>query len=155
MKIAIYHRPGSFSDRWMEYCKEKGIEYKIVNAYDSNIVEQVKDCDAFMWLHHHSNIKDTLFANITDFRVKVVDGNCWVFQRCVRKGGFRASGSDELLFDNLKIPIELVKTAQYTASKIGTQSAAFDFIYNKEKKSFVIVELSYGFGFDADEIHNG
>lgn len=62
MKIAIHHRPGSFSDRWIEYCKEKGIDYKIVNAYDSNIVEQVKDCDGFMWHHHHANVKDTLFA---------------------------------------------------------------------------------------------
>ena len=55
MKIAIHHRPGSFSDRWIDYCKEKGVDYKIVNAYDSDIVEQVKDCDAFMWHHHHSN----------------------------------------------------------------------------------------------------
>lgn len=62
MKIAIHHRPGSFSDRWIEYCKQKGIDYKIVNAYDSDIVEQVADCDAFMWHHHQSNYKDVLFA---------------------------------------------------------------------------------------------
>ncbi|GAH97786.1 unnamed protein product, partial [marine sediment metagenome] len=23
LRIAIHHRPGSFSDRWIEYCKEK------------------------------------------------------------------------------------------------------------------------------------
>lgn len=312
MKIAIHHRPGSFSDRWIEYCKEKGIEYMIVNAYDSNIVEQVKDCDAFMWHHHHSNAKDTLFAkqliysletagikcfpnfhtvwhfddkvgqkylleaigaplvpsyvfytkkdaldwiahtgfpkvfklrggagsknvllaynqkearklvkkafgkgfsqtsissvvsedirkfkegqipflriikdltlyylkpdgfhkihapekgyvyfqdfipnNTTDFRVKVVGDNCWAFQRCVRKDDFRASGSGKLIFDNTKIPVELVNIAQHTARKLGTQSAAFDFIYDKEQKAYLIVELSYGFGFDANEINNG
>ena len=55
MKIAIHHRSGSFSDQWIEYCKEKSIDYKIVNAYDSNIIEQVKDCDAFMWHHHHED----------------------------------------------------------------------------------------------------
>jgi hypothetical protein len=44
MKITIHHRPGSFSDRWIEYCKREGIEYKIVNAYDSDIVKQVEDC---------------------------------------------------------------------------------------------------------------
>ena len=32
MKIAIHHRQGSFSDRWIEYCKENGINFKIVNA---------------------------------------------------------------------------------------------------------------------------
>lgn len=62
MKIAIHHAPHSFSERWIEYCKEKNIPYKIVNAYDSDIVKKVEDCDAFMWHHHHANYKDTLFA---------------------------------------------------------------------------------------------
>jgi len=62
MKIAIYHKPHSFSERWIEYCKEKGIPYKIVNAYDSDIVKQVEDCDAFMWHHHHADYRDALFA---------------------------------------------------------------------------------------------
>lgn len=62
MKIAIHHRPGSFSDRWIEYCKEKDIPYKIVNAYDTDIVQQVDDCTAFMWHHYHYDPIDPLFA---------------------------------------------------------------------------------------------
>ena len=62
MKIAIHHTPGSFSDRWIAYCEKQGIPYKIVNAYASDIMEQVKDCDAFMWHHNHGNYKDALFA---------------------------------------------------------------------------------------------
>lgn len=62
MRIAIHNRPDSFSERWIEYCEANSIEYKIVNAYDSDIVEQVKDCDAFMWHHHHGEPKDILFA---------------------------------------------------------------------------------------------
>ena len=62
MKIAIHHNPGSFSDRWIEYCKEKEIPYKVVNAYDSDIVTQLEDCDVFMWHHHHADYKDVLFA---------------------------------------------------------------------------------------------
>lgn len=62
MKIAIYHRPGSFSDGWIRYCNDNGIDYKIVNAYESDIIEQVADCDAFMWHYHHGNYIDVLFA---------------------------------------------------------------------------------------------
>lgn len=62
MKIAIHHRPGSFSDRWIEYCKKKNIDYKIVNAFDSDIIEQIKNCDVFMWHHHQSIFKDVLTA---------------------------------------------------------------------------------------------
>lgn len=77
MKIAIHHRPGSFSDRWIEYCKEKGIDYKIVNAYDSNIVEQIKDCDAFMWHHHHANVKDVLFAKQLIYSLETAGIKCF------------------------------------------------------------------------------
>lgn len=62
MKIAIHDHSGSFSSHWIEYCKSNQIDYKIVNAYDSNIVEQVSDCDAFMWHHHHADPRDVLFA---------------------------------------------------------------------------------------------
>ncbi len=62
MKIAIHDRPGSFSDYWVEYCQKNGIEYRLVNAYDNDIVEQVKGFDAFMWHHHQGNYKDCLFS---------------------------------------------------------------------------------------------
>jgi len=62
MKIAIHHRRGSFSDRWISYCEKNNIDYKVVNAFDNDIVEQVKSCDAFMWHHHHSHFKDVIAA---------------------------------------------------------------------------------------------
>lgn len=62
MKIAIHHRVSSFSERWISYCKKNNIEYKIVNAFDSDIVQQVKDCNVFMWHHHHNEFKDVLTA---------------------------------------------------------------------------------------------
>lgn len=62
MKIAIHHRPGCFSDRWIAYCKKENIQYKIVNAFDSDIIKLVKDYDAFMWHHHHGIFKDVIAA---------------------------------------------------------------------------------------------
>lgn len=62
MKIAIHPQKNSFSERWIKYCEERNIDYKIVNAFDSNIVEQLKDCEVFMWHHHHANFKDVIAA---------------------------------------------------------------------------------------------
>lgn len=62
MKIAINHTPGSFSDRWIEYCKLNSVDYKIVNCYNNDIVEQLKGCDALMWHHHHGYFKDVITA---------------------------------------------------------------------------------------------
>ncbi|GHT66756.1 hypothetical protein AGMMS50239_28750 [Bacteroidia bacterium] len=61
MKIAIHNNKG-FAERWIAYCKERNISYKIVNCYDNNIIEQLSDCDAFMWHFHHASPKDFLFA---------------------------------------------------------------------------------------------
>lgn len=78
MKIAFHHRPGSFSDRWIEYCKDNQIAYKLVNAYDSDIIQQVADCDAFMWHHSHVDYRDTLLLNncfiLCNFLEKSISG---------------------------------------------------------------------------------
>lgn len=70
MKIAIHHYQGSFSERWIAYCKENNVPFKIVNCYDSDIVEQLKDCDALMWHHHHQIYKDVLFAKALLFSLE-------------------------------------------------------------------------------------
>ena len=64
MRIAIHNRDslGFFTRRWVEYCEKNGIDYKLVNAYDSNIVNQLKDCDAFMWHFSNYDYRDALFA---------------------------------------------------------------------------------------------
>ncbi len=62
MQIAIHHRKGSFSEPWIEYCKEKNIHYKVVNCFDNDIIQQLKGCDALMWHHHHGDYKDIQLA---------------------------------------------------------------------------------------------
>jgi len=70
MKIAIHHRKGSFSDRWIAYCEEKSISFKIVDAYQNDIIQQIADCDAFMWHFNHISAKDTLFAKQLIFAIE-------------------------------------------------------------------------------------
>lgn len=62
MKVGIHNNNSAFSKRWIAYCKEKGILYKIVDAYSNNIIEDLGDCDVFLWHHHHAEYKDVVFA---------------------------------------------------------------------------------------------
>lgn len=62
MKLAIHHKPGSFSDRWIAYCKAKDIEYKLVDCYQSDIIAQLQECNALMWHFSQNSPKDFLFA---------------------------------------------------------------------------------------------
>ncbi len=60
--LAIHNTSGSFSERWIDYCKSSQIPFKIVDCYDSDIIKQVEDCDALMWHFYHASPKASLFA---------------------------------------------------------------------------------------------
>lgn len=62
MKIGIHEAKGSFSDRWILYCKAKGIDFKLVDCYKSDIINQLSDCDALMWHYNHTGPKESKFA---------------------------------------------------------------------------------------------
>ncbi len=64
MKIGIHHTKGFnfFSDSWLAYCESKGIDYKLVDCYQSDIIEQLSDCDALMWHFNHKSAKASKFA---------------------------------------------------------------------------------------------
>ena len=62
MKIAIHHRSGSYSDQWIEYCKANSIPYKIVNCYQSDIMQQMADCDGLMWHYNQNDYRGFLCA---------------------------------------------------------------------------------------------
>lgn len=62
MCIAIHHRKGSFSEKWIAYCDENNIGYKIVDCYQNDIIQQISDCSSLMWHFHHTNPLDFIFA---------------------------------------------------------------------------------------------
>ncbi|MDQ1298336.1 MAG: hypothetical protein QG558_875, partial [Campylobacterota bacterium] len=59
-RVAIHHYSGDFSDRWIEYCREKEIEYEIVDCYRNDIVAVMKNFDVLLWswnLSHHESLQ--------------------------------------------------------------------------------------------------
>lgn len=60
--IAIQSAKGGFDKRWINFCKTEGIEFKLVDSYKNNIVQQLEGCDAFMWQFYQANPKDIIFA---------------------------------------------------------------------------------------------
>jgi len=62
MIIAIHHSKTGFHPRWINYCRENNIPYKLVNCYANDIIIQLKDCNALMWHFSQGNPKDILIA---------------------------------------------------------------------------------------------
>jgi glutathione synthase/RimK-type ligase-like ATP-grasp enzyme len=60
--IAIHKSKTGFHPRWIAYCKENNIPYKLVNCYDNDLIKQLEDCHALMWHHAQQNPKDLVIA---------------------------------------------------------------------------------------------
>lgn len=62
MKIAIHNSEAGFHSRWIKYCEVNSIPFKVVDCFDTNIIENLKDCNALMWHHNQANTKNILLA---------------------------------------------------------------------------------------------
>lgn len=62
MKIAVSDKQNGYETEWVNACIQRGIEVKKVDPYKTDIIDQLLDCDAFMWHHSHGNYRDLLFA---------------------------------------------------------------------------------------------
>jgi|SRR5690554_6487055 len=168
MKIGIHHRRGSFSDQWIEYCEKEGILYKIVNAYDSDIILQLSDCTAFLWHHHHNNYRDALFAK--QLLISVQKMGLKVYPDFDANWHFDDKLSQKYLFEALKLPyiptyvfydkdkaLEWVKTADFPKVfklRGGAGSKNVKLIKNKWEASKK-VRKAFGSGFSQfDSLDN-
>lgn len=103
MKIAIYQHKGYFSDRWIQYCEANNIEYKLINPYKSDIVEQVKDCDAFMWQIGQTNYRDLEFGKSILFSLQQ-KGTC-VFPDFNTCWHFDDKVAQKYLLESIGVPL--------------------------------------------------
>ncbi len=62
MKLCINHQPGSYSDRWIDYCQRNGIPFKIINCRDTDIIDQLEDGSGLMWHWDLTDFRAALFA---------------------------------------------------------------------------------------------
>ncbi len=62
MNVAIHNSQAGFHPRWVRYCQERSIPYKLVDCHANDIIQQLGDCKALMWHHHQDNPKELLFA---------------------------------------------------------------------------------------------
>ncbi|MDH3380495.1 MAG: hypothetical protein OEQ39_26560 [Gammaproteobacteria bacterium] len=60
--LAIHDGTSEFIPRWFDYCRMKGIPYKLVDCYADDIVHQLSSCSALLWHYSHSDPRDLLVA---------------------------------------------------------------------------------------------
>lgn len=113
--IAIHNelRNSSFQYLWINYCKENNIPFKLVNCYDSDIVEQLADCNCLMWHYYHADPKDAVMAKPLLFSLE--QSGLKVFPNFNTAWHFDDKVGQKYLLEALNI--DLVKTWVFYDSK--------------------------------------
>lgn len=160
MKIAIHNSPIGFHPRWIIYCKENNISYKLVDCYNSNIIQELEDCDALMWHHHHTGAKDVLVAKQLLFSLE--HAGKIVFPDFKTGWHFDDKVGQKYLFEALGLPfvksyVFFEKEKAYTWAKAttypkvwklrgGAGSANVKLVYTKEQ-ALKLINTAFKNGF--------
>lgn len=162
MKIAIHHIPGSFSERWIPYCEENNISYKIVNCYDSEIISQLNECDGLMWHWDLNDYKAALFVRQLTYSLEKIGKK--VFPDIRTSWHYEDKVGQKYLLESIKAPI--VKTyifyskadalkwlEETTFPKVfklrnGASSSNVRLVNNKQKAKKLVTK-AFGKGFPS------
>lgn len=60
--LAIHHREGSYSDRWIAYCEEHAIPYRVVNCLATDIIQKLASAKYLLWHWSHGDPCEQLMA---------------------------------------------------------------------------------------------
>ncbi|WP_348827973.1 hypothetical protein [Halomonas sp. RT37] len=101
--IGIHARAGSFSDKWIEYFSAKGIPYKLVDCCDSNIMEQLEECNGLMWHWAHHDHRAVLFARQLTYALET--SGKYVFPDSKTVWHFDDKVGQKYLFESIGAPV--------------------------------------------------
>lgn len=62
MKILIHDNGTDFPRRWVEYCREKQLDFNLINCFDNNIIQRLKRANILLWRWEHGNYSEILAA---------------------------------------------------------------------------------------------
>jgi glutathione synthase/RimK-type ligase-like ATP-grasp enzyme len=84
--LGLVLRPGSFSDRWLEYCCQEGVSFRPVEPLQSGFLEQVQGLKALAWHWSHLDPTTAIMArqmtvalDAMGVRVFPDTATCWHF----------------------------------------------------------------------------
>lgn len=162
MKIAIHNNLSKvlFHYRWVDYCIENNIAYKLVDCYSSDIVKQLEGCTALLWHYHQSSPKDIVMAKPLLFAleqsgIKVFPNfnTAWHFddkvgQKYLLEGLQTALVPTWVFYEEKTAKEWIGKTAFPKVFKLrgGAGSQNVQLIKNKEKAN-QLIKKAFGKGF--------
>jgi len=100
--LAIHDSKFGFSPRWIKYCNDNGIPYKLVDCHADDIIRQLEPCSALLWHYSQSDPRDLLIAR--QILLALEHAQFTLFPDFRTAWHFDDKVGQKYLFDALKIP---------------------------------------------------
>lgn len=162
MRIAIHNRVNSFSDRWIEYCNYRKLDFEIVDALRPDVVKFLKKFDFFLWHWHHLNYSDTIAAryiinSVEGFGVKVFPDTktSWTFDnKIAQKYTLEAIGAPFVptyVFFNERDALDWAKTTTWPkVFKLSKGASSKNVrLVQCARDAYKIIRTAFHYGFSA------
>jgi glutathione synthase/RimK-type ligase-like ATP-grasp enzyme len=122
--LAIHDRKSSYSDRWIAYCDQHAIPYRLVNCLKSDIINELASSDALLWNWYHADPREQLVARNVIMAAEAMGltvfpntATCWHFDdKIAQKYLLEAIGAPLVptyLFYSLDGALEWINAASY------------------------------------------
>lgn len=160
MRLAIHDSENTFSQRWLEFCETNQVPYLLVNCYDSDIIEQLSECDALLWNWNNNDHKAKKFARALIYSLESMgkkvfpDSNtCWHYDDKIgQKYLFEAIDAPlvptYIFYDKKSAFSWIEKTIFPKVFKLSSGSGAVNVkLANDKDEARRLVKQSFGKGF--------
>ena len=168
MKPLAIHSPAyGWTPRWIQYCDQKAIPYKIVNCYRSDIVSQLKGCSSLLWHWNYENYRDKQFANnlirsVELMGIKTIPNyeSSWHFDDKIAQKYLLESLNEPFInswvFYEKKAALEWINTADYPlVFKLKTGAGSQNVkLVNNQRQAKRIINIAFGTGFSSKNYKN-
>lgn len=136
--IAIHHRSGSYSEMWIEYCKEKKLDYCTVNLFDSNIIKMLRRKEITHLLFHFGPGEYKIDLLLKKLNYILEEEGIKVFPGYSNYWHYNDKLGQKYLFEHLNIP-------HAPMDVFYSQESAMEWVGNEKNIPFVF-KLKRGAG---------
>ena len=138
-----YDAWGSLKERWRKFRLGKAGPFEVAKGV-ARFLRPPPFARALGREMGYAYFQEFMPDNDSDTRIIVIDGKAFALKRFVRDNDFRASGSGHFAYARKEFDERCVRTAFEVSERLGTQCAAYDFVFDAHNEPF-LVEVSYGF----------
>ncbi len=164
IRLAIHNEEHQYHNRWLQRCRELGIECVKVDAFGNDVVERLREFDGFLWRYAFHDTAEIRFAHSILTSLEIMDLTVfpdyqtrWHYDdKVAQKYLLETSNSpivDTHVFYNINDSLDWLKEAEYPlVFKLRTGASSVNVkLLNSFSEAYKLTRKAFKKGFTSSE----